>query len=182
MSVSPSSSSTPVEDNKLGKYCPHHLVALSDTNRITERVATNGSEALEVIDEDEDPNHPIHKQDWNIKTDPKDSWANRERRRSSVWAKFEMSTSPKMAPSERRGSILSMWTGGKDKDGKDILSHNDEESSSSEEEPLKEEVPAAQEEQPVVHERRGSILSLWTGGKDENGRPIILHHDDEWKV
>jgi len=30
-------------------------------------------------------------------------------------------------------------------------------------------------------DRRGSILSLWSKGTDENGRAVILHDDEEWK-
>ena len=30
-------------------------------------------------------------------------------------------------------------------------------------------------------ERRGSILSLWAQGTDKLGRPVIMHHDEEWK-
>ncbi|KAK0105451.1 hypothetical protein ONS96_004838 [Cadophora gregata f. sp. sojae] len=34
---------------------------------------------------------------------------------------------------------------------------------------------------PVGAERRGSILSLWAQGTDKLGRPVIMHHDEEWK-
>lgn len=47
------------------------------------KVPTNGS--LPAIDEDKE-----HKQDWTITTDEKDSWAHKERRRSSVWGKLEL--------------------------------------------------------------------------------------------
>jgi hypothetical protein len=49
------------------------------------RIPTNGSGSLSAIDEDRE-----HKQDWTVTTDEKDSWANKERRRSSVWGKLEL--------------------------------------------------------------------------------------------
>jgi len=137
------------------------------------RVPTNGS--LTAIDEDRE-----HKQDWTTTTDEKDSWANRERRRSSVWAKMELvpaSTSPKSSSAPRRGSILSMWQGGKDKNGKDILAHDDHDIS-DEEESVGSPVT---EPEKQVRERRGSILSIWKKGKDEHGNDAIVHDDEEWK-
>ncbi len=114
---------------------PHH----TKLTHIPGRVSTGGS--LTAIHED-----PEHKQDWTLTTDEKDSWANRERRRSSVWGKLELvpdthkaSTSPKQksfvaaGQQPRRGSILSMWQGGKDKNGKDILAHDDHDASDEEE-------------------------------------------------
>ncbi|KAE9365139.1 hypothetical protein N431DRAFT_430658 [Stipitochalara longipes BDJ] len=154
------------------------------------RVPTNGS--LSQIDEDRE-----HKQDWTIVTDEKDSWANRERRRSSVWAKLELvpattvnaatavSSSPKKGSfgsqgAPRRGSILSMWAGGKDKNGKDILMHDDHSESEEENE---EAVGSPRSEEVVVErERRGSVLSMWKKGKDEHGNNVIIHDDEEWKV
>jgi len=134
---------------------------------------------------------PDHKQDWTITTDEKDSWANRERRRSSVWNKIsDISTSPtKSVPSDRdrRGSILSLWKGGKDKDGKDILHHNDEidddEAIASDNgEELTKTTSQDKRLSASLTERRGSILSMWKPGKDEHGRDSINHDDEEWKV
>jgi hypothetical protein len=128
-------------------------------------------------------------------TDEKDSWANRERRRSSIFGKIEqvpashnvhlVSTSPKQknfvtaGGQPRRGSILSMWQGGKDKNGKDILMHDDHDASEEEEESVG---SPREEDKPAERERRGSILSMWQKGKDAHGNPTIVHDDEEWKV
>jgi hypothetical protein len=85
-----------------------------------------------------------HRQDWTRTTDPKDTWAERERRRSSVWTKLEpvtsigpknrtsiISTSPKK---ERSGSILSLWTHGVDKSGKHVIHSGFEHDEEDEEE------------------------------------------------
>jgi hypothetical protein len=75
-----------------------------------------------------------------------------------------------------------MWQGGKDKNGKDIVAHDDhpdseEEQSESVGSPAAESVPEKE-----VRERRGSILSMWKKGKDKHGRDTIEHDDEEWKV
>jgi hypothetical protein len=161
---------------------PTRLRIATDADNCAGRVPTNGS--LSAIEEDRE-----HKQDWTIVTDEKDSWANRERRRSSVWGKLELvpsSTSPKQKAfttaggAPRRGSILSMWQGGKDKNGKDILAHDDHDGSEDE---GSESVGFPREEEVVKErERRGSILSIWKKGKDEHGNHTIVHDDEEWKV
>jgi hypothetical protein len=87
------------------------------------------------------------------------------------------STSPKTSSAPRRGSILSMWQGGKDKNGKDILAHDDHNDSEGEESVGS---PVAEPEKQV-RERRGSILSIWKKGKDEHGNHAIVHDDEEWK-
>jgi len=146
-----------------------------------QKVPTNGS--LSAIDEDRE-----HAQDWTVTTDEKDSWAHREKRKSSVWGKLELipaATSPTKKKNfmtaggqPRRGSILSMWEGGKDKDGRDILAHDDHSDDEEEESvgsPGSEELPTAE------RERRGSILSVWKKGKDEHGNHAIIHDDEEWK-
>jgi hypothetical protein len=154
-----------------------------DANSTAERVPTNGS--LVVIDEEEDPNHPEHKQDWNVITDPKDSWAVKERRRSSIFATapvVKIATSP-TSSSGRQGSILSIWSSGKDKDGKSILHHDDHDVEGEQELTVEEVLKAAEEHEPEERtDRRGSILSLWSKGTDENGRAVILHDDEEWDV
>jgi len=146
------------------------------------KVPTNGS--LSAIDEDRE-----HKQDWTITTDEKDSWAEREKRKSSVWGKLELvpsATSPKKknfmtaGGQARRGSILSMWEGGKDKDGRDILAHDDH-SDDEEEESVSASSPGSEELPVAEKERRGSILSVWRKGKDEHGNHAIVHDDEEWK-
>jgi hypothetical protein len=147
-----------------------------------ERVPTGAS--LASIEEDR-----VHKQDWTIITDEKDTWANRERRRSSVWAKLEVPKSPTSPTNvkNRRGSILSVWSAGKDKHGKDVLIHDGSESDSEKEEevPLEKTMSAtsdgSQGKQNPRTDRRGSILSLWSQGKDASGRNVILHDDDEWE-
>lgn len=137
-------------------------------------------------------------------TDPKDSWANRERRRSSVWSKVDdvdvtsynaKRLSATGAP--RRGSILSVWSAGKDKKGRDVLAHDDHEGSDEDESAIAREESEKAESvngDPDLlkmmnrerrgtggSDRRGSILSLWSQGKDEKGRPIMMHDDEEWK-
>jgi len=71
-----------------------------------------------------------------------------------------------------------MWQGGKDKNGKDILAHDDHNDSEGEESVGS---PVAEPEKQV-RERRGSILSIWKKGKDEHGNHTIIHDDEEWKV
>lgn len=139
------------------------------------RLSTVGSTGMPAIDEERE-----HKQDWTVTTDEKDSWAVRERRRSSIWSKIEMvpSTSPKSGA--RRGSILSMWQGGKDKDGKDIVIHDDHDSDEEEGSVGSPSSPTFDQEKRV-RERRPSILSMWKPGKDEHGRDAIHHDDEEWK-
>lgn len=134
---------------------------------------------------DDDPS-----EDWTRTTAEKDSWAHRERRRSSMWHKIESYPSTKPAeisdpsrPRDRRGSILSLFKHGKDKDGRDVLHSGDADdwhsnkaatataSSGEIERPSKDEIP---------RDRRGSILSMWTWGKDKSGRDVIHSgHDDD---
>jgi len=149
------------------------------------KIGTN-SEELDLIDED--PDHPLHKQDWTVTTDPKESWANKETRRRSMWSRIDENNPhvPVETPTERRGSILSVWRAGKDKNGKPILAHDGETHElSSEEEVLEKEdnaSPKLSARERRLSQRRGSILSLWSNGKDENGRDVIQHDDEEWKI
>lgn len=94
----------------------------------------------------------------------------------------------------RRGSILSIWSTGKDKFGKSALVHDDHEDGEAvdvmSEEEKEEGDPALLHalgrdrknsnagSDKMGNDRRGSILSLWTGGKDENGRAIMMHDDE----
>ncbi|KAH8660894.1 hypothetical protein BGZ60DRAFT_414229 [Tricladium varicosporioides] len=144
-----------------------------------------------------------HAQDWTITTDEKDTWAARERRRSSVWAKIDPNA-PKPAhlidPEGRRGSILSIWKAGKDKNGRDILVHDDHEHV---DEYALDDTPSPTSEKLDIpgkrkmsrnsrmssgsagsrgQDRRGSILAMWSSGIDENGKTVMLHDDEEWKV
>lgn len=101
---------------------------------------------------------------------------------------------------ERRGSILSTWVAGKDKHGKDILSHGFEDEHAiddGEGEVLTKVVSKTGSSDDVFEnregfehrrtgskgaDRRGSILSVWKGGKDADGNHILMHDDEEWKV
>ena len=204
---------------------------------------TSDSEAFE-----EDPF-----EDWTKTTHEKDSWANRERRRSNKFAKidsdmalqqYERSRSGRRASSalgifsqgidkngnaivlsdhvndhedfelpveldkdgkkllspsiaiafarpddrrlsmssqnsdKRRGSILSLWKTGKDKDGKDhIHSGHEGEDWADAVSNTSESAPAS----PRVDnrgDRRGSILSIWSQGKDKEGK-IVIHSGEE---
>lgn len=144
---------------------------------------------------EEDPlaaHDPEHKQNWNVTTKPEESWAVKERRRSSMWSKAEMPAnllSPKKTGGPRRGSVLSVWKSGKDKDGNDILVHDGSSEDEDDEEAIKDDKSQDGVELTKTisgtgskgQDRRGSILSLWSGGKDANGRAIIMHDDEEWK-
>jgi hypothetical protein len=109
---------------------------------------------------DDDPS-----EDWTRTTAEKDSWAHRERRRSSVWQKLDCYPSSKPAQSSqsgpRYGSILSLFTHGKDKDGRDVLhsGNGDSEERSAENDAHLE--PHMSSKAPDWT-RRGSILSMWT--------------------
>lgn len=85
----------------------------------------------------------------------------------------------------RKGSILSMWEGGKDKQGRDILAHDDHHSDEEEEDGnVSVGSPASEESEKLAaqeRERRGSILSVWRKGKDEHGNHAIVHDDEEWR-
>ncbi|TVY88180.1 hypothetical protein LAWI1_G008354 [Lachnellula willkommii] len=138
---------------------------------------------------DIDPEDEKH--DWSQTTDEKDSWAVRERRRSSVWNgldaagvhKKRADSSNSSGAGDRRGSILSLWTSAKDKDGKHVLHHDDHDDDVAIVED--EHVPEKDQTSPALgptnprDTRRGSILSMWKPGKDEKGRPIIHHADED---
>ncbi|TVY31855.1 hypothetical protein LOCC1_G008851 [Lachnellula occidentalis] len=152
-----------------------------NTNQSTKSTNSRGSNE---VDPGEDEKH-----DWTQTTDEKDSWANRERRRSSVWNgmdapgvhKKRADSGASSGAGDRRGSILSLWTSGKDKDGKHIMHHDDHDVAVVEDEqvPVKGPTsPAISPDAPVRDQRRGSILSMWKPGKDEKGRSIIHHADD----
>lgn len=165
---------------------------------------TPSSTTSTASDPDSVPYDPGHAQNWTTTTAPADSWAVRERRRASMWAKAEMpllSPPKKAGGAPRRGSVLSVWKGGKDKDGRDILVHDEGESSGSEEEEEEEDQVeplggkgAERRRKMSVSSRgsggggkggrhgvrRGSILSLWSGGKDASGRDVMVHDDEEW--
>jgi len=146
----------------------------------------------------------LHPQDWTKTTAPHESYGTKEGRKLSVFSKIDddvklIKKTRALSGTERRGSILSTWVAGKDKDGKDILSHGfeDENAVDDDGEPLvkvlsKEKGPedVFQDREGFEHrrtgskgaERRGSILSVWKGGKDKDGNHILMHDDEEWKV
>jgi len=129
---------------------------------------------------DEDPT-----EDWTRTTPEKESWAHRERRRSSVWhsidpypcIKVGESSPPQASPSRpshspprsRRGSILSLFTHAKDKNDRDVLYSGDGHPEDWSEAEV-ERVPANRRS---PRERRGSILSEFKWGKDKEGRDVI---------
>lgn len=80
-------------------------------------------------------------------------------------------------PSERHGSILSLWTHGKDKDGKDAL-HSGEPAhkwgNGDEVFDGEEVIVERRGSKSKVMDRRGSILSVFEKGKDEKGRDVII--------
>lgn len=116
-----------------------------------------------------------------------------------MWSKAEMpSLSPKTTGGPRRGSILSVWKPGKDKDGRDILVHDDHDADDDEAIDDREDVVVVkpgdevtvkatvlegmglEERRKSGTDRRGSILSLWSNGTDDKGRHIMVHDDEEW--
>lgn len=79
---------------------------------------------------------------------------------------------------DRRGSILSIWRQGKDRDGKTVIHSGEEHDEIIV--PLDdngEPIPAPIKEIPE-RERVGSILSIWSQGKDKDGKTVI-HSGEE---
>lgn len=89
----------------------------------------------------------------------------------------EIDSYPSIKPSEpsptrsRRGSILSLFTHGKDKNGRDVLYSGggdpedwNHESGADRDHPSKKRPPRV---------RLGSILGMFTWGKDKQGRDVI---------
>jgi hypothetical protein len=84
---------------------------------------------------------------------------------------------------DRRGSILSIWKQGKDRDG-NIVIHSGEEHDQIIV-PLDENgqpIPAVAKKEKEVPERErvGSILSIWSHGKDKDGKTVI-HSGEEYE-
>lgn len=128
---------------------------------------------------DDDPS-----EDWTRTTAEKDSWAHRERRRSSVWTKIDSYPSSRPAeeasPSrsrERRGSVLSLFQHSKDKNGRDVLHSGDGDpedwSAGSGAEQAEQAELERTPSNKTPRERHGSILSIWTWGKDKFGKDVI---------
>ena len=97
----------------------------------------------------------------------------------------------------RRGSVFSMWAPGKDKDGNDILLHDDHiERADARSESGRSDggnygntlMPGSPKENAIRRtstlsdrpDRRGSVLSLWKGGKDAKGNDILGGDDEDW--
>lgn len=82
---------------------------------------------------------------------------------------------------DRRGSILSIWKQGKDREGRTVI-HSGEEHDEiiipldENGQPL--EATPANVKEVQERERHGSILSIWSQGKDKDGRTVI-HSGDE---
>ncbi|KAG0650245.1 hypothetical protein D0Z07_2926 [Hyphodiscus hymeniophilus] len=83
---------------------------------------------------------------------------------------------------DRRGSILSIWRQGKDREGRTVM-HSGEELDEvivpldSHGQPIVVEKKEAAPEQ-VGQEKVGSILSIWSQGKDKDGKTVI-HSGEE---
>ncbi|ESZ90343.1 hypothetical protein SBOR_9277 [Sclerotinia borealis F-4128] len=108
-------------------------------------------------------------QDWTTTTHERDTWATRERRRSTPFANIsttafmgshhEAKNVQSGSPTQlRKGSILSVWS---DPNG-------DEEHDNT-----LQRVSSRKSEGSPREARRGSVLSLFNKRKDENGRDII---------
>ena len=102
----------------------------------------------------------------------------------------------------RRGSVLSMWAPGKDANGKDVLLHNDEHEDAISDSGRSDGTSGPRRDSGLVgnrdtlmpgsprdsvrrssnlsEPRRGSILSMWKGGKDAKGNDIMGGDDEEW--
>lgn len=149
----------------------------------------DGSSRSFGTDPEEDPDHPEHAQDWTVETKPEDSYANQEVRRRSIWSRIDENNPslPTETRTERRGSVLSLWRGGKDASGRSILihdgdQHNEVFEADKDGAPLVKMTSKELARERRLSERRGSILSVWSTGKDDQGRDIIIHDDEEWKV
>jgi hypothetical protein len=76
---------------------------------------------------------------------------------------------------ERHGSILSIWSQGKDKEGKNVILSGEEHDG---------EIPVVKVGSPLMRgqERLGSVLSIWTEGKERDGMtpaPVMLKVEEE---
>jgi hypothetical protein len=156
-------------------------------------LSSNGSIPEDAIFDPNDPEDRLHKQDWNKTTADKDTWAHQERRKMHGWSNTDVATYKHMTG--RRGSVFSMWAPGKDKDGNDILAHNDDmdrvdgRSESGRSEGARSDAatntlsPGSPKQNnrrgSNLSDRRGSILSMWKGGKDAQGNHI-MDDDEEW--
>ncbi|KAJ8068020.1 hypothetical protein OCU04_003597 [Sclerotinia nivalis] len=130
-----------------------------------EKSTTNTSAHLESPFDD-------YEQDWKTVTHERDSWATRERRRSTPFANLSNAAfmgshheakhgRSGSSTQTRKGSILSVWSDPNgDEEPDDLLVR----------------VSSRKSEDTPRDGRRGSVLSLFSRKKDENGRDII--HSD----
>lgn len=125
---------------------------------------------------DDDPS-----EDWTRTTAEKDSWAYRERRRSSMWQKIDSYPSlysSESSPSRsRRGSILSIFTHGKDKDGNDVLNSGDGDLEGWNNGSLVDASQPSSKESPnkaPTFVRPEGMPMPWIRGKDNQGRDVVL--------
>jgi len=172
----------------------------SEENNRLRRLSTNSSIPEDAVFDPNDPSERGHKQNWTKTTADKDTWAHQERRRMSGWSNTDVANYKHMEG--RRGSVLSMWAPGKDKDGNDVLFHNDDHDKSSSAiddnrsesgsgrsvngngnglQPGSPKSNSRRASSNQGQERRGSILSLWKGGKDKHGNDVMGGDDEEWK-
>jgi hypothetical protein len=79
---------------------------------------------------------------------------------------------------KRRGSILSLWKTGKDKDGKDHIHSGHEGEDWADAVSNTSGTPPASPRPDERGDRRGSILSIWKQGKDREGHTVI-HSGEE---
>lgn len=141
------------------------LSRLSSIQKLThhlEKVSTTASTSSHLESPFDD-----FAQDWKTTTHERDSWATRERRRSTAFgnisnsafmgthheAKHGRSGSSSQA---RKGSILSMWSDSNDEEPDDLLVR-----------------VSSRKSEGSERERRGSVLSLFYRKKDEQGKDII---------
>jgi len=89
---------------------------------------------------------------------------------------------PAMNPKDaRRGSVLSLWTTNSDDHEFEDVKDSDVQSSRSST-ASKLDSPISRKARALSssgQERRGSILSMWTPGKDKDGQDVIDHDDDD---
>lgn len=154
-----------------------------------------------VTSNDGESDEENHYEDWTKTTSDKDSWANRERRRSNKFSKIDHDMAAQFKERSRSGrrasSALGIFSQGVDKNGNAIILSDDTHDGF--------EMPVAAEERRAPgpslgsvfarnderrlsmssqnsDKRRGSILSLWKTGKDKDGRDHVHsgHEGEDW--
>jgi len=144
-------------------------------------------------------------EDWTKTTHEKDSWANRERRRSNKFSKIDSDMAMQQYERSRSGrrasSALGIFSEGIDKNGNPIIKSDDH----HEDFDLPVEVTKEKDNRRLLSpsisiafnrpddrrlsmssqnsdKRRGSILSLWKTGKDKEGKEMVHsgHEGEDW--